>query len=83
MTREGFNRSLGEIIKDQLSLNEMPTVELSVRLNLPIEQTEKLIDEQLDVTEYIATGLERVFNAPASFWMGFTRNNKVLYMEQA
>lgn len=83
MTREGFNRSLGEIIKDQLSLNEMPTVELSVRLKLPIEQTEKLIDEKLDITECLAIGLERVFNIPASFWMGFTRNNNVLYMEQA
>lgn len=83
MIREEFNVSLGQIIKDQLSLNEMPTVELSVRLNLPIEQTEKLIDEELDMTPTIADRLEQVFNAPADFWMGFTRNNEVLYMEQA
>lgn len=83
MRRKGFYVSLGEVIKDQLYLKEMPTVELSVRLNLPIEQTEKLIDEELEVTPEIATGLERVFNAPTSFWMGFTRNNEVLYMEHA
>lgn len=83
MTREGFSRSLGEIIKDQLSLHEMPTIELSVRLQLPIEETEKLIGEQLDITECIARKLERIFQVPTSFWMGFTRNNEVLYMEQA
>jgi plasmid maintenance system antidote protein VapI len=83
MIREGFNASLGEIIIDQLYLNEMPTVELSVRLNLSIEETDKLINEELEVTPEIANGLEQVFNAPASFWMGFTRNEKVFFMEQA
>lgn len=83
MTREGFDVSLGRLLRDQLHLNEMPTVELSVRLNLPIEETEKLIDEALEVTPSIAAGLERVFNAPASFWMSFTNNEKVFYMEQA
>lgn len=83
MIRNEFDVSLGEIIKDQLYLNEMPTVELSVRLDLPIEQTEKLIDEELEITPSIARGLERVFNAPANFWMEFTNNNEVLYMEHA
>ena len=83
MKKEGLQVSLGELIKDQLYLNEMPTVELSVRLHLPIVQTEKLIANELEVTPTIATGLERVFNAPASFWMGFNSNNEVLYMEHA
>ena len=84
MIREEFNVSLGEIIKDQLYLREMPTVELSVRLNLPIEQTVKLMDEELEMTPTIATGLERVFNVPANFWMEFTgNNNEVFYMEHA
>lgn len=82
MTRQGFNMSLGEIIQDQLYLNEMPTVELSVRLSLPIEDTEKLIEEDLEITPTIAERLEQVFHAPASFWMEFSRNNEVLYMEQ-
>lgn len=83
MTREGFAISLGELIKDQLYLVEMPTVELSVRLNLPVDQTEKLMDDELEVTPTIAQGLEQIFNIPASFWAGFTRKNEVLFMEQA
>jgi len=82
MIREGLNRSLAELIKDQLYLAEMPTVELSVRLNLPVDQTEKLIEDQLEVTPTIAKGLEQIFNAPASFWTRFTQNNEVSYMEQ-
>lgn len=82
MIRKDFEASLGEVIKDQLYLNEMPTIELSVRLNLPIDQTEKLMDEELEVTPSIAKRLEHVFNAPADFWMGFTHNNNVVYMEQ-
>ena len=71
MTREGFNRSLGEIIKDQLSLHEMPTIELSVRLQLPIEETEdagevvilKLEDtESEDEESYVSVDDDEVLN---------------------
>lgn len=85
MKRERSNVSFGKVLKDQLHLKEMPTVELSVRLNLPVDQTKQLIDEELQVTPEIATGLERIFDAPASFWMELTQpnNDKVFYMEQA
>ena len=83
MIRDGFEVSLGELIKDQLYLKEMPTIELSVRLKLPVGQTERLIADELEVTPKIATGLEHVFNAPASFWIGFNVNNEGLQMEHA
>ncbi len=83
MIRDGFEVSLGELIKDQLYLKEMPTVELSVRLKLPVGQTERLIADELEVTPKIATGLEDVFHAPASFWMEFNVNNEGLQMEHA
>lgn len=75
-----LQKGLSKVIRDQLYLNEMPTVELSVRLGLNVNQTNQLINGQLEVTPAIASGLERVFHAPASYWMSFNQHEASLYI---
>lgn len=78
--------TVGKSIEDLLYVNEMPVIELSVLLKLPLNQTKLLIEDSKKVTPKIAKDLEDVFQVPADFWMDLTsekNNDKIIYMEQA
>lgn len=84
---KGLNITLGEVITDFLYLWEMPTVELSVRLGLPLDETKGLINNTLNMTEETAERFESISSVSKDFWMSLPvetpKNKHVLYMNQA
>lgn len=74
-----MNKELGNIIEEQLYLYEMPTVELSVRLEMTQEETKELMNGKLEVTPNVAHKLENIFNAPARFWLSFNQTKEMTY----
>lgn len=71
-------KSIGAIISDQLTLIEMSTVELKVRLKLSRSQFESLMDGNLTITPEIAVGLSTIFNTPVEFWYIFNYEEEIL-----
>lgn len=64
-------KKIKEIINEQLSLIEMPSVELQVRLGLTSGEFKELMNGCLKIDEGIANDLSIIFNTPKSFWYVF------------
>lgn len=84
---KGLNVTLGEVITDFLYLWEMPTIELSVRLGLSLDETKGLLNNTHRLSEETAERFESLTSISKDFWLSLpveTRNEqKVLYMNQA
>jgi antitoxin HigA-1 len=61
----------GEILRDDLLPRlRMASVDLALKLNLPIETVGELLAERMPITAEIATRLATVFGHSIRFWLG-------------
>ena len=74
----GISRSLlihpGEAVADVLEERSIAREELAARIGLPVDRVEGLIHGKEDISEPIASALERALNIPESFWLNLQAN---------
>ena len=76
--RIGISRSLlihpGEAVADVLEERSIAQEELAARMGLPVACVEELIQGKEDISESIASALERALDIPGSFWLNLQAN---------
>lgn len=76
------NKTVGEVIMEQLDLYEMSTIELAVRTHLTRRELDLLLDSELYITSDLSEKLAFIFDTPNYFWLTFNQaEDKVIHME--
>ena len=88
MKNNTFRTPFVEALHHHLILNEMPSVELSVRLRMTTDEFTQLMNGEYRLTLRKAKELGNVFNTSAAYWLGLEKvsqqnNEKVSQMNQA
>lgn len=83
-----FQTPFIEAVHYHLNLNEMPSVELGVRLGLTTDEFTELMSGERKLTHSDAKALGMIFRTAPSYWMNldavtYRRNEKVFQMNQA
>lgn len=74
-------KTIDVILEEQLTLYEMPSVELQVRLGLSRKDFKSLMDGQIEITKDIATKLSHIFVTPINFWFLFNQEEEVVELQ--
>ena len=76
--KTGISSSLlihpGEAVADILEERSITREELAARMGLPVARIEGLIHGEEDVSQQLASTLERALNIPCSFWINLQAN---------
>jgi HTH-type transcriptional regulator / antitoxin HigA len=59
----------GEAVAEKLRSSGRPLDEFAFEMDLDEERVQRLFEGQLEITEYVAERLEKVFGVSASFWL--------------
>ena len=88
MMNNVFTTPFVEAVHNHLYLNEMPSIELAVRLKMSKDAFTELMNGERDLTIDIAERLALVFETSTAYWMNLAnasqqKNNNVYQMNQA
>ena len=76
--KTGISHSLlippGETVADILEDRSITQEELASKMGIPPQSVEELIHGKEDISETLASGLERALNIPRSFWLNLQAN---------
>ena len=73
----------GETIREQLDNHNMAADEFACKMDLQLEDANRLLNGEIELSEELAYKLESVFNLPTSFWnkLEATYRKKLLKIE--